>query len=141
MNTNTTITINGSEFEVQKLSVRMLHTVGDRIYTRLRSQLREDAEAAGLTKDEILEKIRELRTEWANGVEVLRQAYTYQGAMQFVGHAMTEAGHDLDVLDDDVSLAEIVVASALVCGLPNPLDSSDDEAEVDPDAEEIEPEK
>lgn len=138
MNQQPSITINGKDFTVRRLTVGQIHSVGDRIYQRLRGCLAEDCRAAGLDPKETLEQVRLLRDDWANGIEVLRQAYTYKGALEFVGFALSEAGEDLAVLDDSPSLQELVTASAAVLGLPDPFDESN-EKPIDPDEEEIVP--
>ena len=138
MNQQPSKSINGKEFTVRKLTVGQLHTVGDRIYTKVRDQLSEDCKSAGLSAAETLKEVKDLRTDWSNGIEVLRQAYTYKGALTFVGFALAEAGHDVSVLDDTPDLKELVIASAAVVGLPNPFEESESEP-VDPDEEEIVP--
>ena len=138
MNQQPSISINGKEYTVRKLTVGQIHTVGDRIYKQVRDRLSEDCKAAGLDSSETLIQIRKLRDEWANGIEVLRQAYTYKGALAFVGFALSEAGEDLSVLDDTPELKELVTASATVLGLPDPFDESKS-VPVDPDEEEIVP--
>jgi|TARA_R100001163_G_scaffold64385_2_gene58471 hypothetical protein len=138
MNQQPSITINGKEFTVRRLTVGQIHTVGDRIFKRIRDTLSEDCLAAGLDSADTLREVRKLRDEWANGIEVLRQAYTYRGALAFVGFALSEAGEDLAVLDDTPDLKELVTASATVLGLPDPFDDSNQEP-VDPDEEEIVP--
>jgi hypothetical protein len=138
MNQQPSITINGKEFTVRRLTVGQIHTVGDKIFTKKREALSEDCRAAGLSSTETLAEVRKMRDEWANGIEVLRQAYTYKGALAFVGFALAEAGEDLAVLDDTPDIKELVTASAAVLGLPDPFDDSNQEP-VDPDEEEIVP--
>lgn len=138
MNKQPSITINGSDFVVRKLTVGQLHQVGDRIFDQVKKQLAEDCKSSGLTPEQTLAEVRKTRDEWASGIEVLRRAFTYKGALQFVGFALAESGHDVSVLDDTPDLKELVTASAVVCGLPDPFESQED-PDADPDEEEIVP--
>lgn len=135
-----TITLDGQEFTVSRLSVRKIHEVGHQIFNVRRKELISDCQAVGMDNEQTVSKVSELRQAWDQGTEVKRQAYTELGARMFIASALTDAKHDPDVLDAVDDLAELASASAEVCGLWNPFaDGNDEPVEIDPDAEEIKP--
>ncbi len=135
-----TITLDGQEFTVPRLTVRKIHEVGQRIFEVRRKEMISDCQAVGLTNEQTVAKVAEMREAWDQGTEVKRQAYTELGARMFIGSALTDAKHQPDVLDAISDLAELAAASAEVCGLWNPFAEGNKEPEeTDPDAEEIKP--
>lgn len=138
MNETIDIQLDGRDHTVRRLSVQEIHDVGDYLFQEERRRLSEDAEVAGLTPDERLAKIKELRDEWANGVEVLRQSYTRKGAAAFLKKAFEKSDLDASILEEERDLKTLVVASCLACGLPDPFESQPEtDVQVDEDEEEI----
>ena len=138
MNETIDIQLDGRDHTVRRLSVQEIHDVGDCLFQEARRRLNEDAEVAGLTPDERLAMIKELREEWANGVEVLRQSYTRKGAAMFLKKAFENSDLDASILEEERDLKTLVVASCLVCGLPDPFESEPEpDVPVDEDEEEI----
>ena len=137
---NIEITLDGQQFQVQRLTVRQLHEVGQKIFNVRRKELISDCQAVGMDNEQTIVKVSELRVAWDQGTEVKRQAYTELGARMFIASALIEAGIDADVLDAVNDLPELASASAEVCGLWDPFaDGNDEPVEIDPDAEEIKP--
>lgn len=135
-----TITLDGQEFTVPRLTVRQIHEVGQRIFEVRRKEMISDCQAVGLNNEQTVAKVSQMREAWDQGTEVKRQAYTELGARLFIGAALTAAKHQPDVLDAISDLGELASASAEVCGLWNPFAEGNDQPEAtDPDLEEIKP--
>ena len=138
MNEQVEVEVAGRSLRVHRLTVQEIHDVGDELFNQARRRLSEDAEIAGLDPDQRLSKIKELREEWSNGVEVLRQSYTRTGATEFIKQAFAKSSEDVSILEEERDLKTLVVASCVVCGLPDPFDHEEENpAQVDEDEEEI----
>ena len=139
MNKEVTITLDGQEFIVPRLTVRQIHEVGHRIFETRRKECIDDCRAVGMDNKQTMAEVAQLRAAWDQGTEVKRQAYTELGARMFVAAALEGANKEPDVLDAVDDLVALASASAAVCGLWNPWEESNDEKaeEIDPDAEEI----
>ena len=139
MITEVTVSLDGREISVNRLSVRKIHEVGQKIFDLRRRQVIEDCQEVGMTSEQTVEKVSQLRIGWDQGTEIKRQAYTDLGARMFIAAALGDSGEDLDVMDSVSDLAEIVTASALVCGLWNPFENQEDaeKEKTDSDLEEI----
>jgi hypothetical protein len=134
-----TITLDGQDFAVSRLTVREIHEVGHKIFNIRRKELISDCQAIGMDNKQTMAEVAQLRAAWDQGTEVKRQAYTELGARMFVAEALGGANKEPDVLDAVDDLVALASASAAVCGLWNPWEESNDEQaeEIDPDAEEI----
>ena len=138
MNERIEIELNNTTYFVRRLTVQQVHDVGETLYADERRMLVDDAEAAGLNAEERLEKIQILRESWANGVELLRQAYTRKGAIAYLEAALEPEDIDLSVLEEERDMKCLIRAAVAVCGLPDPFDDSNtSEINEDEDAEEI----
>lgn len=138
MNEQVEVEVSGRIIQVRRLTVQEIHDVGNELFNQARRRLTEDAEVAGLEPEDRLAKIKELREEWSNGVEVLRQSYTRTGAAEFIKRALKNADEDASAVDEERDLKTLVVASCVVCGLPDPFDHVEEEpVKVDEDEEEI----
>ncbi len=138
MNERIEIELNSTKYFVKRLTVQQVHDVGESLYVAERQRLVDDAEAAGLDADKRLAQVKQLRESWANGVEILRQAYTRHGAISFLEAALEPENIGLDVLEEDRDIKSLIRAATTVCGLPDPFDETDDEnSTVDEDEEEI----
>ena len=138
MNEQVEVEVSGRSIQVRRLTVQEIHDVGNELFNQARRRLTEDAEVAGLEPEDRLVKIKELREEWSNGVEVLRQSYTRTGAAEFIKRALKNSDEDASAVDEERDLKKLVVASCVVCGLPDPFVHVEEEADkVDEDEEEI----
>jgi len=136
------VKLSGQSFTVGRFSVSDIHRVGELVYRVRRDRLVDDLNAIGLDAEAKLAKVNELRAKWENGLEVLRAAYFMDGAQIICREALQKSGHDTALLDDCEDLKELVLASTMICGLPDPFAESEqeDEAdEVDDEIEEIKP--
>lgn len=132
------VKLNNEIFDVNIFSVADIHRVGEVIYRSRRDNLISDLVALGVSDDEKLKKVSELREKWSNGLEVLRSAYSMDGAQIICDEALG----DLVDIDECTELQELVTAATLICGLPNPFEvtaESEEQKEADDDSEEIKP--
>ena len=130
------VKLNNESYDVQIFSVSDIHRVGELIYRYRRDNLIDDLEALGIESEDKLQRVSDLREKWGNGLEVLRAAYSMDGA-QIICH---EALGDVVDIDDCTELKELVTAATLICGLPNPFEvPSETQDDEDDELEEIKP--
>jgi len=137
MKKEVTISLLGTEYSVERLTVQQIHSVGHMIFEHRRKQTIDDCNAVGMDNEQTMSQVSTLRSAWEAGTEVKRQAYTELGGRLFVAEALRCAGINEDVLDDVSDLMELARASAAVCGLWDPFEPDDDAVDVDPEVEEI----
>jgi hypothetical protein len=132
------VKLNNETFDVNIFSVADIHRVGELIYRSRRDNLISDLVALEVSDDEKFKQVSELRGKWSNGLEVLRSAYSMDGAQIICDEALGE----LVEIEECTDLQELVTAATLICGLPNPFEVTSDskeEKETVDDSEEIKP--